>query len=115
MSRVAWGIVKWLLIPAALVALGYFYIGPKLGSKDMPVNLAPIEKPSPADSTAKKFPEPEIDVSVDSLHASSTTTKKPRKRRRRRRPAVESTVQSAPDTPVDSGGSGGAATAGGPN
>ncbi|MBL8047207.1 MAG: hypothetical protein JNJ45_00865 [Chthonomonas sp.] len=29
--RVVIGLVKWIVVPAALGAAGYFYVGPKLG------------------------------------------------------------------------------------
>lgn len=109
MSRVVWGLVKWVIIPAALVALGYFYIGPKLGSSIAPT-IAPVVKPEgvPA-KTGKTYPKPEIDVSVEGMQKGDTQPRKRRRRRHRSTTSSTSNATAAPSTPTDEGGSSGAA------
>ncbi|MFI5384548.1 MAG: hypothetical protein ACHQ50_00340 [Fimbriimonadales bacterium] len=116
MARAVWMIVKWLVIPASLAAVGYYVIGPKIGK----INSSPPDttaEPAPvpavthqADSgtTATSYPAPDVSVTRG---ATAEGSHKPR-RHRRPKPKTE---EPKPDevAPPDQGGSGGAATGGG--
>lgn len=118
---VAMLIVKWLLIPAALTAIGYYVVGPRIGDtlKTAPSSNEPAKSGSAVEATAASntvaYPAPDVEVKVNA----STPRKKPRHRKGKRRsttktaetkPAQETTTTPPPD---DQGGSGGAATTGG--
>lgn len=78
--------VKWLVIPAAIAAAGYFYVGPELGAPrtDDPPVVPLAAKPVPESSKLKRTTDgPEVEVS-----AKKTETPKP-KRKRKRKPTVK--------------------------
>jgi hypothetical protein len=61
-------VAKWLLAPAAMLAGGYFVVGPRLGDDIFPAIGRSIGQPilptdTPAE-TAAAMPEPEIEVTV---------------------------------------------------
>lgn len=105
-------VLKWLVFPAALAAFGYYVVGPRIGKVGLPSGIAQPE-PSPARETAaapasqaRTYPAPDVDVSVS---GSAAASRPPRRRHRRKpKPDVEAPPTTAPDVPVDSGGSGGA-------
>lgn len=59
---------KWLIVPAALAAAGYYYIGPELGAPrtDPVATVLPDQTPAPALERVqrKSNAEPEVEVSV---------------------------------------------------
>lgn len=102
-------ILKWLLVPVALVAVGYYLVAPQVQGR-----IGPKAKPQKAQEPkqeTKKFPAPEVDVEVGAFAAE----KKPERPRRRRKRRTTPRIQQPPpeQIPIDAGGSGGAATTGG--
>ena len=114
MGRVAFLILKWLLIPAALAAAGYYFVGPRIGKIDTP--SLPKTAPPPEDTAVtqstkendKTYPAPDIDVKVGAV-----SHKEPRKRvhRKKPKPKADDTVKVTP--PTDNGTTGGGDTGGG--
>ncbi len=92
-------VFKWLLLPAALGAAGYFLIGPEIGqselatkfSKRLGIPLPPRTEKSgeeePKDKArkdpARTGPQPEVEVSAERIER--PTRKRKRRPRRRRR------------------------------
>lgn len=74
-GKVAWGLVKWLVIPCALAYVGYAFYGPMIG-KEPPKQLAqvaeqvtgvPMKKAEPTEEEAKpaeEFTAPTVEVNV---------------------------------------------------
>lgn len=117
MARSAgWFILKWLLIPAALAAAGYYIIGPRIGALAPPkpgvdTGTPPPQTPPTHESSATgsqtSYPAPDVTVTRGSGQVT------PPKRHRRRRPAKPAPDTAAPaerPAQTDQGGSGGAAT-----
>ncbi len=122
---VGWFIVKWLIIPAALAAVGYYVVGPRIGNikpsppseqqTPPPPQNAPVHESTTA-SNQTSYPSP--DVTVTRGNANSVTPSTSHRRHRRRtseRPKPEAPTNTPPDVSnkTDEGGSGGAATGGG--
>jgi hypothetical protein len=109
-------LLKWLIIPAALAAAGYFFIGPRVGKyvKADSGTQAPVEAAQPTSSSTSEqtsFPAPDVEVKVGT--AASSTHRPKRKKRRRTTKPKPSASAAATTIPADPGGSGGAATTGG--
>jgi hypothetical protein len=114
-------LLKWLIIPAALAAAGYFFIGPRVGKYVSAVGTEPatVEASSGEAATTTSdqqtnFPAPDVEVKVGGA-ASNVHRPKRKRRKRSTKPKPPVTVK-APDQaapPPDQGGSGGAATTGG--
>lgn len=127
------GPVKWLLVPASAVALGYGVVGPHFAARKLPhipkvlglSTSAPDPEPDPVEP--KPTVEPKVTVGVHPVGESPTPvrrhesvapasppteeTPKPRRRRRRRRTVETSTPRertpdpaSTPDAPPATGG-----------
>lgn len=116
---VAMLIVKWLLIPAALTAVGYYIVGPRIGASLKNSAAAEPTKSSSATETTTaantvSYPAPDVEVKVNST-APKKRPKRHKPRGSKRRPQVRKPAAETPSTPppVDQGGSGGAATTGG--
>lgn len=117
MARAGMLLIKWLLFPAALAAVGYFFVGPRIGKLSGPVASSTPIQDSAQQATDKKqtaFPQPEVDVSVDAV---KKPKEKPKKRRRRHttKPAVSKPTADPVAPPVESttgGGTTGAGTGG---
>lgn len=106
--------LKWLLIPASLAAVGYFFMGP-LVPKLLP-GRAPITTPESTTSGGeekKTYSEPDVEVSVkpaSDSYRSRSSSDRPRRRKKRRRttttqPRVDTAPVEAPvqdDPPVES-------------
>lgn len=131
-ARIGMVILIWLVIPAALGVVGYYFIGPNIGKSTILTNLAdkaglpatekaaPESKSNPvieeSEPTSKKYGEPEVEVMVSKSGKRARTSESPRPRRRVKRaetrpaPSEDSApAEPAPsDTPEDEGGSGGA-------
>lgn len=122
--------MKWLVIPALVAVLGYFVVGPQIGATKLAP--APPEKELTATEKAQleleaenksnllQTPEDGPQVKIDADDEPAVKARTSTKRKKRRTPRSESAVrpevqpeQSDPAPPVDEGGSGGAATAGG--
>ena len=114
-------LLKWLIIPAALAAAGYFFVGPRVGKYVSAVgaSAAPVEPdttqatPTPKDQQTN-FPAPDVEVKVGG--AASNVSRPKRKRRKKTtkpKPAVTAPVPVQAAPPPDQGGSGGAVTTGG--
>lgn len=118
MARSAgWFILKWLLIPAALAAAGYYIIGPRIGalapSKAGIDTGAPAPQTPPAHDSATtgnqtSYPAPDVTVT----RGSGQVAPAPPRRHRRRSTKPKPDAATTPDQPAqsDQGGSGGAAT-----
>ncbi|MBC8066175.1 MAG: hypothetical protein H7Y17_15190 [Chlorobia bacterium] len=103
-------VVKWIVVPISLAAIGYFLVGPRVESK-VPQGVkdkvrevangqeAPAEEPNAEeDKPARQFTEPEVDVTVTALNTRENRPKK--KRRKRRKPPAETTAPSGPIEPA---------------
>lgn len=82
MQRAAFLLIKWLVVPAGLAVVGYYVLGPMISQGAMPgsrtvkklagqVGVAPATPAAPKDPLAApveegpRFPEPEIDLTVE--------------------------------------------------
>ena len=136
-GRIFLGIVKWIAVPVALAAVGYYVIGPKFNAAPA---LPKIGATDPMDSAvaqtteepraASKFGEPNVEVSVTSsqtrrLRGESMDGERrretPRRERTRTAPREEkkseqpTSVESAGDAPpADEGSVGGTMPEGSP-
>lgn len=87
-------LVKWVVIPVGLAALGFFVIGPRIGAKiDPPKTVEITQQPEdPATTPAKRFNgEPKIEIEAQPISR--------RRERTRTRPS-SSTEESAPPVRV---------------
>lgn len=102
--------VKWFVVPAALGATGFYFLGPRLGEKA----AAPASKTSPSaepDATEQPtssivaFPSPSVNIDARPMNESASNSQKPPKKRRRRRTPAPSASPSAPpaDAPPGDG------------
>ena len=61
-------LLKWLVIPVVLAAIGFFFVGPRLGApgETPKIDTDPSKGLPPADDTgeASKFKEPDVEVSA---------------------------------------------------
>lgn len=75
-------LIKWLVIPVGLAAVGFFFVGPRLGAPSRPSpDPAPTQEDA-KESTSSKFKgQPEVEIS-----ARPVARRKPP--RRRNRPAA---------------------------
>jgi len=116
MSRAVLSLLKWLVIPISLAAVGYYFVGPKIGqvapladSEKTSQAMAPThaETDTPTDSTS--YPAPDVTVTKG-----PQAVERPRRKHKRPTPSdKDATAQPDSKTPPDQGGSGGAATTGG--
>ena len=121
MTRAGWFILKWLIIPAGLTAVGYYVVGPRLGNLPIPSSIYPgadtqATKPAEPETKQSNFPSPEVNVKVGALQKGDAEARARRRQRRKRsRPKPPATAAAPVNVvpPVDEGGSGGAATTGG--
>lgn len=111
---VAGFLVKWLVVPAALVAVGYFFIGPNVGrnlvgtgtSEEKPprATTTPVEpfRPTPEETSSAKPREPEVTITARPVEGERrtrtrrTSNEEDRPRRTRPRPAPEAQPESDP-------------------
>ncbi|HJP82812.1 MAG TPA: hypothetical protein VJ835_04830 [Fimbriimonadaceae bacterium] len=112
--------LKWLVVPIALAAVGYFLVGPRVennvpeeykqkaaqvmrGESSQPEKSENEADATPA-SNQSKFAEPQVDVTVTALGTRQDPPK--RKKRRRRKPKVETPAptETAPAIPPDNAG-----------
>jgi hypothetical protein len=132
MNRALIFVTQWLVIPVALVAVGYYVIGPRLGapapkaSAETPpapslttVDDDPKKAGSDGDPT-QKFTPPDVQVSVEQGARFSVRASGPyRAHKRKRRKRSSSGPSSAPSAPAENGGAapggsdGGGSTTGG--
>jgi hypothetical protein len=112
-------VLKWIVVPVSLGAIGYFLVGPRVEiPKDIedkvrkvagnPGTLEadnPEETQAEEDKPEKTFSAPEVDVTVTALN---NRPKPKRKKRRRRTTTVQapSQEQPAPEAPTGDGGGG---------
>ena len=81
-------ILKWILIPAALLAIGFFLIGSKIGNVlpgiggGSPVTATPVAE----GSAAQKYNAPDVDVQSDRKLSAPEVEVSSRKKSSRRRP-----------------------------
>lgn len=131
LARIGLVLLIWLVIPAALGVVGYYFIGPNIGKSTILTNLAdkaglPASKPAEPDTkrdpvieegepASKKYGEPEVEIMVSKTgkRARTSETNRPRRRVKRAEPRTEPAPESAPEDttpsiPEDEGGSGGA-------
>lgn len=121
-GRIGWGIVKWVLIPAGLGAVGYYYIGPQFGKasglkpqdvlriagQPVPRGMGGMPEPPPLDPPKRSLGEPEVEVTVSRSRTVSTPTRQTRPKRsepsakaeRKSRPPVEPAPR-ASDAPAE--------------
>lgn len=89
-------IAKWIVLPAALAAAGYFLLGPRVGTvlpgTTARKTQAPLPSPEVEVEQQRTIDPPE--VSVDSAPISQVQSSERRSRRKKRRNAV--TTTSAP-------------------
>lgn len=86
----------WLLVPAALAALGYYVIGPRLGV-DSATEKAPApstSEPENEPSSARNYSEPKIEVSVKK--GSTISARDIRPPRKKKKPEAKPPETSAP-------------------
>lgn len=90
-------LVKWIVVPLSLGAVGYLFVGPRVDGKvaneikDQVQKVTgtgddkapPEDEDKPLNVPAHNFTEPQIDVTVTALN---TRQNKPKKKRRRKRP-----------------------------
>ena len=121
------GFVKWFLIPVALLALGYFVVGPRFGGKvaekveaQLPVEQKepevksgppPSSSPSEPPRKGRAFAPPEVETSVEGQR-DRPKSERPRRERenpRTERPKAPAEPPVQPDeAEKDAGGSAGA-------
>ncbi len=114
-------VLKWILVPVSLGAIGYFLVGPRVDgnvAKEIQKKVSEVrggalnpdesdpENPEGDEEVPKsRFTPPELDVTVSALNTRPTTT---RKKRRRRTQTPTSTAPSSPSVappPADGGSS----------
>jgi hypothetical protein len=120
-------ILKWLLVPLALLGVGYFVVGPRIGNTDLLPHTGPPQATTPSSSSdsvddpekPKRKGEPQVEVSVhrgSRFRAGEYSTsydesgRKRTRRHRRRRSRSQGTTAPAPSNDQggnDGGGSGG--------
>lgn len=104
-------LVKWILLPAAIGAAGYYFVGPRIGgvaprtadaSDSVPATATESSSPAPAE--VHDYPAPDVTVSVDSNLANRTAslTRKPRQKpKKKTRPVHHVDTKVAPDPQPD--------------
>ncbi len=112
----------WLLVPAALAALGYYVIGPRLGVDNQPDKAPAPSTSEPTDDSgsARNYSEPKIEVSVKKGTTISARDIRPPKKKKKpeakppeasapkvEAPVGESTGDPPPTTPPSGDGAGG--------
>lgn len=114
-------VLKWLIIPIAVGAIGYYLVGPRVESNVSPelidkvksasgIEVAEAKEVKP-DTAERTYKEPEVDVTVTALNKRED---KPKRRRRKRtttpKPSVTAPVAPepavAPPPPTVDGGDG---------
>jgi hypothetical protein len=100
-------IVKWILIPAALLIGGFYIIGPRIGAtaplpgKNGDVKVTPV---ADADSASQSFAQPDVDVQTRPKIEPPDVQITARQRPHHRKPRVHPVVDEDPNArePVDS-------------
>src|SRR5687768_11287802 len=89
-------LLKWLFVPIVLAAIGFYVVGPRLGSPADPpkIDVDPAKGLTPSESAenTSKFKEP--DVEVTARPAGRRT-----RRSSRRAPSRSRVVRQAPEVP----------------
>lgn len=99
-GSVAKFLLKWLVIPVGLAAIGFFVIGPRLGEqglKSAPTpesQSAPAPTDEPATNRPSKLGEPEVEVTARPISRRRTPR---RSTRRPTPPPEEAPTPGAPD------------------
>jgi hypothetical protein len=116
-------IVKWIVAPLSLGAVGYFLVGPRVesqvpkelkeqvqkvaGSTQNEPEAEPVDEDKPTAGPTHNFSEPQVDVSVTALNTRQTRPKKKRRRKRAKPPVVNTAPAGEPAVsppPPDGGG-----------
>ena len=108
-------VVKWLIIPGAIGALGYYLVGPRIGTAppikikgltDTGSTKPPQTTVENTDAPDHHYPQPDVQVQTVNGHGRRVeVVHKPRHKTPRKKKPVDTPTT----TPVDQGGSGGAA------
>lgn len=68
-ARIAVGVVKWLVLPAGLGAIGYYVVGPRIGAvPELANQINRVVKPKTQEKVEepkKKLTPPDIEVNVE--------------------------------------------------
>lgn len=100
-------LLKWIVIPAALGAGGYYFLGPQIGAKIGPPKISESAKTPDTSQdttigdspTASQFPAPAVDIDSHPMtsETASPATPKPKKHRRHKtKPASPSAPPAGP-------------------
>jgi len=86
MARAVWMIIKWLVIPAALAATGYYIIGPRVGkistdAKDRSTQGQP-KTTAATSAQPSSYPAPDVNVKV----GASSRGEAPHRRHHKKKP-----------------------------
>ena len=95
----------WLLVPAALAAVGYYVIGPQLGAREGDKPETTSEEPAEDGQTSKSYAEPKIEVSVKkgSTISARDLTRPRRKKKPTPKPAEPPVKVEVPSVDPDGG------------
>lgn len=103
-------LTKWVLVPAAVGAACFYFVGPRLGATpEAKADKVSATTPDAAEPSAspESFPQPKVSIQASSVDADTLTAESPpprKKRRRRPRPSPSPTPDTAaPATPIDNG------------
>lgn len=96
----------WLLLPAALAAIGYYVIGPQLGASESASPGASPTEHTGEEKTSKTYSEPKIEVSVKkgSTISARDLTRPRRKKKPAPKPVEPAPEPAAPSVDPPSGG-----------
>lgn len=97
----------WLLVPIALAAIGYYVIGPRLGSHEGDAPSSTTEESVDEGKASKSYSEPKIEVTVKK--GSTISARDLTRPRRKKKPPVQKPVDPNPAPPaptVDPAGGG---------
>ncbi len=112
-------LIKWILVPGLVVAVGYFLVAPRYGKGvarrvqarvpevghlltpkqpevDPNAEVLPGDAVETTEASPKGFAPPKVDVSVRDAQPTITPSSEPERRRPRRRPRSESTQNTRP-------------------
>jgi hypothetical protein len=103
--------VKWVLIPFAVAAVGFFFLGPRLGyvpdprKKPTVAVKSPTEAdPNQVENTEPTFPEPDVKVIATPAKASVGVTtdavEVPKPKRKKRKPTPTPSAEPEPKRPA---------------
>lgn len=93
-GSVAKFLIKWLVIPVGLAAIGFFVVGPQIGQNETKSDMAPGANtgapPPETDGGRNRISEPEVEV-----------TARPAGRRRSIRPPARTVTPASAPTPAE--------------